>query len=189
MEQQGTVYFFTGLSGAGKTTIGGLFHRHLKARKPNVVLLDGDQTRPVFNEDSGYSDEDRRRGAKRTFRVAKMLADQGIDVIVCSMCLYHEVRAWNRENISNYCEIYVKVTSETLIKRNKKGLYTSGKNVVGIDLPFEEPTSPDVVICNNGQDTPEQIVAHLEQELGLVQKPVNPVTLYVSRGNERRAIS
>jgi adenylylsulfate kinase len=184
MESKGTVYFFTGLSGAGKTTLGVLFYQHLKEAKPNVVLLDGDQTRPVFNEDSGYSDEDRRRGAKRTFRVAKLLADQGIDVVVCSMCLYHEVRAWNRENIENYCEIYVRVTAETLLKRNKKGLYTSGKNVVGIDLPFEEPVSPDVVLCNDGRETPEAMVAQLEETLGLFQPPA----VYVSATRERRAV-
>lgn len=71
--EKGTVYFFTGLSGAGKTTIGGLFYRRLKARKPNVVLLDGDQIRPVFAEDIGYSGDDRIRGARR-IRVAKMLS-------------------------------------------------------------------------------------------------------------------
>lgn len=63
MDEKGTVYFFTGLSGAGKTTIGGLFYRRLKARKPNVVLLDGDQTRPVYNDSIGYSDVDRLQGA------------------------------------------------------------------------------------------------------------------------------
>jgi adenylylsulfate kinase len=188
MEHTGTVYFFTGLSGAGKTTLGTIFYQHLKSVKDNVVILDGDQTRPVFNEDTGYSDEDRRRGAKRTFRVAKMLADQGIDVVVCSMCLYHEIRAWNRENIQKYCEIYVNVTSETLLKRNKKGLYTSGKNVVGIDLPFEEPISPDVVLHNDGQETPEALVAHLEQTLGLFQKPANPLPVYVSGDRKRRAV-
>jgi adenylylsulfate kinase len=172
MDHIGTVYFFTGLSGAGKTTLGSLFYHRLREGKDNVVLLDGDQTRPVFNEDSGYTDADRRRGAKRTFRVAKMLADQGIDVVVCSMCLYHEVRQWNRENIPNYCEIYVSVTPETLLRRNKKGLYTAGQNVVGVDLPFEEPTSPDVVIHNDGHQSPEDIVTHLEQDLGLAPLPV-----------------
>ena len=105
MSEKGTVYFFTGLSGAGKTTIGGLFYRHMKARKPNVVLLDGDQIRPVYNEDVGYSDADRLRGAHRTFRVANMLAEQGIDVVVCSICMYSAVRDWNRENIARYREI------------------------------------------------------------------------------------
>ena len=167
MSDKGTVYFFTGLSGAGKTTIGGLFHSRLKARKSNVVWLDGDQYRPVFTEDVGYTQEDRLRGAKRVFRVCKMLSDQGIDVVCCSISMYSEVRNWNRENIENYKEIYIKVKKETLLKRNQKGLYTSGKNVVGVDIPFDEPKFSDVVVENDGLDTPEAIVARLEKEFGL----------------------
>lgn len=165
--EKGTVYFFTGLSGAGKTTIGGLFYRRLKAVKPNVILLDGDQTRPVFNEDVGYSDADRLRGAKRMFRICKMLSDQGIDVVNSSICMYSEVRDWSRENIDNYREIYIKVSRDTLLRRNQKGLYTSGKNVVGVDLPFDEPKTPDVVLENEGDETPEVLVARLEREFGL----------------------
>lgn len=167
MNEKGTVYFFTGLSGAGKTTIGGLFYRRLKAVKPNVVLLDGDQTRPVYNEDSGYSDADRMRGAYRTFRVANMLAEQGIDVVVCSICMYSAVRDWNRANIVHYHEIYVKVKRETLLKRNQNGLYTSGKNVVGVDLPFDEPKTPDLILQNDGEESPQAIVEQLERSLNL----------------------
>ena len=162
MENKGTVYFFTGLSGAGKTTIGGLFHRRLKAAKPNVVLLDGDQIRPVFAEDIGYSDDDRVRGARRVFRVAKMLSDQGVDVVVCSICMYSAVRDWNRENIEHYREIYIKVKRETLLARNQKGLYTGGHEVVGVDLPFDEPKTPDAVVENDGTEPPEAIVERLE---------------------------
>ena len=167
MNEKGTVYFFTGLSGAGKTTLGGLFYRHLKARKPNVVLLDGDQTRPVFNEDVGYSDADRLRGARRMFRVCKMLSEQGIDVVNCSICMYSEVRQWSRENIENYKEVYIKVQRETLLRRNQKGLYTSGKNVVGVDLPFDEPKHPDIILENDGAEPPDVLIARLEQTFGL----------------------
>lgn len=165
--EKGTVYFFTGLSGAGKTTLGGLFHRRLKAREANVVLLDGDSIRLVYNEDISYTQESRRKGAGRTFRVAKMLSDQGIDVVVCSICMYSDLRAWNRENIENYREIYIKVDKETLLRRNQKGLYTGGTNVVGIDLPFDEPKTPDFIIENDGRETPEAIVTRLEAALGM----------------------
>lgn len=163
--EQGTVYFFTGLSGAGKTTLGGLFYRRQKAQRSNVVLLDGDQIRPVYNEDIGYSDAGRLKGAQRTFRVADMLARQGIDVVVCSICMYSAVRAWNRANIANYKEIYIKVRRETLLSRNQKGLYTGGQDVVGVDLPFDEPKEPDLIIENDGGESPEAIVARLEAEL------------------------
>lgn len=164
--KKGTVYFFTGLSGAGKTTLGGLFHRRLKQRKNDVVLLDGDSIRLVYNEDISYTEESRRKGASRTFRVAKMLSDQGIDVVVCSICMYSAVREWNRANIEHYREIYIKVDKETLLRRNQKGLYTAGKDVVGVDIPFDEPKTPDYIIENNGQETPEAIVARLEADLG-----------------------
>lgn len=165
MNEQGTVYFFTGLSGAGKTTIGGLFHRRLKASKPNVVLLDGDEIRIAFGEDVGYSHSERLRWAGRIFRVCQLLAGQGIDVVVCSIAMYESVRQWNRENIPNYKEIYIKVNKDTLIQRNQKGLYTTGKNVVGIDLPFDEPQNPDIVVPNDGDCTPLELVEDLERTL------------------------
>lgn len=175
MNERGTVYFFTGLSGAGKTTIGGLFYQRLKATKPNVVLLDGDSIRPVFGETVGYSHEERLHWAKRIFRVCKMLSDQGIDVVCCSIAMYSEVRAWNREYIECYKEIYVRVRKETLLKRNQKGLYTAGKNVVGIDLPFDEPTTPDLIIQNDGEESPVTIVERIEAVLypNIIQNPVD----------------
>lgn len=163
MSEKGTMYFFTGLSGAGKTTIGGLFYRQLKAVKPNVVLLDGDQTRPVFNEESGYSFSDRLKGSHRFFRVARMLAEQGIDVVACAICMHSQVRDWNRENIERYKEIYIKASLETLCRRDQKGLYSAGKNVIGVDLPFDEPKSPDMIVENEGEETTEAIVERIEK--------------------------
>jgi len=160
----GTVYFFTGLSGAGKTTIGGLLYRRMKAKRNDVVLLDGDQLRRLsFHKTSGYTTEERRRGAYYNFEMCKMLADQGIDVVLCSISMYNDCRAWAREHIEDYKEIYVKAARDTLYRRDQKGLYSSGaKNVVGVDLLCEEPEHPDVVIENDGQETPEQIVDRLE---------------------------
>lgn len=165
MNEKGTVYFFTGLSGAGKTTVGGLFYQRLKATKPNVVLLDGDDIRIAFGEDVGYTQPERLRWAGRIFRVCKMLSDQGIDVVCCSIAMYESVRQWNRKNIFNYKEIYIKVQRDTLLQRNQKGLYTAGKNVVGIDLPFDEPQTPDIVCPNDGEHTPLELVEQLEREL------------------------
>ena len=167
MSEKGTVYFFTGLAGAGKTTIGGLFYQKLKERKPNVFLADGDQTRSIFGR-SGYSTQARLDAARRGFRLWRELAEQGIDVVVCSIAMYLEIQRWNRENIENYKEIYIKVTRETLYRRDQKQLYSSGrKEVVGVDLPYDEPRDADVVVQNDGQKTPEEIVSQLRSTFEL----------------------
>lgn len=175
MENKGTVYFFTGLSGAGKTTLGSLFYRRLKNTKPNAVYLDGDEMRVAFGEDIGYTHEERLRWAGRIFRVCKMLADQGIDVVCCSIAMYESVRAWNRAHIANYKEIYIRVKKETLLARNQKGLYTAAHNVVGIDLPFDEPQHPDLVIQNDGAQTPAALVEQIEGQLypQIVEDPID----------------
>lgn len=175
MDNKGTVYFFTGLSGAGKTTIGGLFCRRLKATKPNAVYLDGDEIRVAFGEDVGYTHEERLRWAGRIFRVCKLLSDQGIDVVCCSIAMFDSVRQWNREHIPNYKEIYIRVKKETLMQRNQKGLYTAGHNVVGIDLPFDEPKTPDLVIQNDGDRTPLELVEEIERIFypNIVENPID----------------
>ena len=166
MDNKGTLYFFTGLSGAGKSTIGGEFFRRLKAKNNAAVLLDGDLIRPVYLDGIGYTNEERLTGAARTFRVCKMLTDQGIDVVCCSISMYEQLRRWNREHIDNYREIYIKVKMETLFRRDQKGLYSSGaKNVMGVDLPFDEPKHPDIIIQNDGEESPDEIVKRLEEML------------------------
>ena len=175
--KKGTVYFFTGLAGAGKTTIGGLFYRKLLDRNTDAVLIDGDQNRLKLGHSAAdgqvligerYTTEARKEGARMIFRRCRKLSDQGLDVVVCSISLYHEIRAWNRENIENYREIYLKVKNETLYQRDQKGLYSSrAKNVVGVDLPYDEPECPDLIIQNDGEETPERIVERLERFLGL----------------------
>lgn len=177
MSKKGTVYFFTGLAGAGKTTIGGLFYRLLKEKSPDAILIDGDQTRTqaghstaegkVLLEDR-YTTEARKAGAFTSFQNCKYYADQGQDVVICSIAMYSEVRAWNRENIENYQEIYLKVTHETLYKRDQKRLYSSkAKNVVGVDLPWDEPGHSSIVVQNDGHETPEEIVDRLFHFFGL----------------------
>lgn len=175
MENKGTVYFFTGLSGAGKTTVGGLFYRRLKATKSNAVYLDGDEIRVAFGEDVGYTQEERLRWAGRIFRVCKLLSDQGIDVVCCSIAMFDSVRCWNRANIPNYKEIYIRVKKETLIQRNQKGLYTTGKNVVGVDLPFDEPRHPDLILQNDGDCTPLELVENIERVFypNIVENPID----------------
>lgn len=159
----GRLYWVTGLSGAGKTTIGTLLYKHLKEQYPNTVIFDGDMLRQAFGNDLGYSREDRFACAMRYARLCKLLVDQGIFVVCCTISMFDEVRNWNRENIENYTEIYVEVPMEVLQKRNQKGLYSGVKSgdaaqVVGMDLELELPKKPDIIIRNDGSRTPEELL-------------------------------
>lgn len=162
----GRLYWVTGLSGAGKTTIGTLLYQHLRERYPNTVIFDGDMLRQAFGNDLGYSREDRFACAMRYARLCKLLVDQGMFVVCCTISMFDEVRKWNRENIGNYTEIYVEVPMEVLQKRNQKGLYSGVKSgdaaqVVGMDLELELPKKPDIVIRNDGSRTPEELLGEV----------------------------
>lgn len=166
----GRLFWVTGLSGAGKTTIGTILYKKLKERHPNTVLFDGDTLRQVFGNDLGYSREDRFACAMRYARLCKMLTEQGIFVVCCTISMFDDVRKWNRENISDYSEIYIKVPIEVLEKRNQKNLYHDVKmgaaeNVVGMDLELELPQNSDIVLVNDGVKSPEEISEELWKQI------------------------
>lgn len=163
---EGIVYWITGLSGAGKTVIGKELFKKIKKTKENVVILDGDDLRKIFGNDLGYTKEDRLKCAMRYANICKLLSSQGIDVICCTISMFHEVRLWNRENMERYKEIYVEVPMETLKARNQKGLYTvTGKkenvNVAGVDLTIDLPTDPHMIIHNIGGQSPEKLAENI----------------------------
>ena len=156
----GIVYWITGLSGAGKTTIGKLLYAKLKAKHGNTIFLDGDMLRKAFGDDMGYSEEDRRKCAMRYSRLCNMLQEQEMNVVCCTISMFDSVRAWNRENIKNYCEIYVKASMQTLQARDQKGLYSryllgEEQELAGVQVSMEEPKEPDLVLYNDGEKTPE----------------------------------
>ena len=162
----GVVYWITGLSGAGKTTIGKLFYQKMKQAFPNTVFLDGDIMREVFGADLGYMESERRKCAMRYARLCDMLQKQDLNVICCTISMFESVREWNREHIENYREIYIKVSMDTLQRRDQKGLYSGNtkekeKDVMGIQIAFEEPMHSDLVLENDGNITPEEQVEEI----------------------------
>ena len=164
----GRVFWITGLSGAGKTTIGYLLYTKLKAQKNPIVFLDGDELRKVFGNDLGYSKEDRLKSAFRNSRLCKLLSDQEIDVICCTISMFDTIREWNRQNIKNYFEIYLDVSLETL--KNRKKIYIENNNdVVGINVLGEIPKNPDIVLDNNGDFSPieqvKKILSYIDLEV------------------------
>jgi adenylylsulfate kinase-like enzyme len=151
----GHVFWITGLSGSGKTTVGRELWARLRAGHRPVTFLDGDALRAAIAEDLGYSDSNRRQSAMRNARLCRLLAEQGTDVVCATISLFHEVQRWNRENIRRYHEIYLRVPIDELRRRDSKGIYAraqsgDARDVVGLDLAAEAPEAPDLVLDNYG---------------------------------------
>jgi glutamine kinase len=151
----GRVFWITGLSGAGKTTVGRELSSRLRAAGRAVSFLDGDALRAVIAEDLDHSADNRRRSAMRNARLCRLLAGQGADVVCATISLFHEVQRWNRENIPGYREIYLRVPIEELKRRDSKGIYAGAqrgdmRDVVGLDVLAEAPEAPDLILDNYG---------------------------------------
>lgn len=159
----GTVYWVTGLSGAGKTTVAKALYEKMKVTKPAIVLLDGDDLRKSVAEDLGYERNDRIEAAMRYAKMSEMLARQGLTVIISTISMFHCVREWSRNNIAGYVEIYLKVPLSVLKERNQKNLYSGTgdgkiKNVIGVDMEIEEPKNPHIIIANDGRFTIKECI-------------------------------
>jgi adenylylsulfate kinase-like enzyme len=152
---EGRVIWITGLSGAGKSTIARAAVEQLRDQAESPVLLDGDAVREAIRDPHIEHDPDSRlANAYRICRLAKLLADQGHTVIVATMSIYHEIHSWNRRNCPNYFEVWVEVDLDALQKQDARNLYSraqsgKAKNVAGLDLDYERPLHPDLILTNN----------------------------------------
>ena len=167
--QPAPVFWITGFSGAGKTTIAGLLASRLRENSLAVIQLDGDRMRALLPRADGYQRADRLELAMSYARWCAELSDQGITVICATISMFHAVRAWNRQNIARYCEIYLRVSPEELARRDAKGLYEAARrgamsDMVGLDLEPELPETPDLIIDNQDGVSPaasvERILGH-----------------------------
>lgn len=146
------VYWITGLSGAGKTTLARRFADRLKSSGISAVLLDGDELRELFGVEAGDANnhmrDTRLNLAFRYARLCKMLAAQQLTVIIATISMFREIHDWNRAHLPDYFEIYLKVPLDELRNRDPKGIYRRYdegllSNVAGLDLVVDEPEAPD----------------------------------------------
>jgi cytidine diphosphoramidate kinase len=148
------VIWIIGMSASGKTTIGKKLYDKLSLANEKWIFLDGDTFRSILGEDLGHTIEDRRTNAYRISRFCEFLNSQGINVLACVLSIFHDNQQYNKDNIANYKEVFIDVDFDELIKRDNKELYSKAlngeiKNVVGVDIEFKPPFSPDLVIDNN----------------------------------------
>ncbi len=156
----GTVYWITGLAGAGKSTLGKMLSHHFREKHRPVYLLDGDELRKIFDDDLGYSKEDRLKCAWRYARLCKSISEQGIDVVCSTISMFENVRKWNRGSIANYVEIYLKVSDDVLASRNQRDVHKklAEQHLVRFDGGYDEPTSANIVLANDGRFSPQDLL-------------------------------
>lgn len=173
---KGFTIWFTGLSGAGKSTLSEAIEERLKARGRNVEILDGDIVRTHLSKGLGFSKEDRDINIKRIAFVCGLLTRNGVACISAAISPYRETRAWARDHIGNFIEVFVKCPIDVCRQRDVKGLYKLAdegkiKGFTGVDDPYEEPEHPELVVETDKETVQEsvaRIFAKLE-ELGYLE--------------------
>jgi adenylylsulfate kinase-like enzyme len=145
------VLWLTGISGAGKTTIAQAIWRLMKPKLPALVMVDGDTIRDLFGASLGFHEAARYEQISRVQRLAAMLAAQDLPVIVAALYAHPDLMRWNRENLPGYVEVLVDAPLALVQQRDVKGLYAKAargemSHVVGVDVPWHRPATPDVVV-------------------------------------------
>lgn len=175
VEHQGFTLWFTGLSGAGKTTVSRVIEQDLRARGMKVEVLDGDVIRENLSKGLGFSKEDRDTNIRRIGWVCEVLSRNGVVAIAAAISPYREIRDELRGKIENFVEVYAECPIPVLAERDVKGLYKKAlageiKNFTGVSDPYEAPLNPEVVYHSDSetvQESAQKILAKLE-EMGYV---------------------
>ena len=167
----GFTVWFTGLSGAGKTTLSAKVAEAIRARGTSVEVLDGDVVRTNLSKGLGFSREDRDTNIRRIGFVAKLLTRNDVAVVVAAISPYRAVRDEVRTEIGAFVEVFVRCSLDELIRRDVKGLYERAlrgevAQFTGVSDPYEEPLNPEVVVDTDQESidaSVEKIVAALER--------------------------
>jgi len=177
--EKGFCLWFTGLSGAGKTTITNVLVKELRQRGTKLEVLDGDIVRENLSKGLGFSKEDRDTNIRRIAFVANLLSRNDVPVITAAISPYREIRNEAREMMDGrFIEAYVKASVEVCEDRDVKGLYEKArrgeiKEFTGVSDPYEPPENPELVLETENQSpeqSAQQILDYLE-ERGLIPRP------------------
>ena len=164
--------WFTGLSGAGKTTISKLVEAELTKRRSRLEILDGDVIRENLSKGLGFSKEDRDINIRRIAFVADLLSRNGVPVITAAISPYHELRDEAREQMGGrFIEVYIEASVEACAERDVKGLYAKAfageiKEFTGVSDPYEPPEHPEIHVRTEDEtptDSAQRVLARLDE--------------------------
>ncbi len=173
MKQRGVTIWFTGLSGAGKTTITQALAEELRTREVNFEILDGDIVRQNLTKGLGFSKEDRDENIRRIGFVSHLLTRNGVIVLVSAISPYRAIRDEVRQKIGDFIEVFVNAPLNVCEDRDVKGLYKRArageiKGFTGIDDPYEPPENPEIECRTDLEELAESVgkVLNKLEEMG-----------------------
>ncbi|MEQ8462278.1 adenylyl-sulfate kinase [Coleofasciculus sp. E2-BRE-01] len=177
MNQRGVTIWFTGLSGAGKTTITQALAKTLQEKECKLEVLDGDIVRQNLTKGLGFSKEDRDENIRRIGFVSHLLTRNGVIVLVSAISPYRAIRDEVRQKVGDFLEVYVNAPLATCEGRDVKGLYKRARageilGFTGIDDPYEPPLNPEVECRTDQEELSESVAKVLQklEELGYLPK-------------------
>ena len=148
-KNKGILFWITGLSGSGKTTIAEKIKKKISDKFGPTLTISGDDLRQLLNFKS-FSKKDRLSYALTYGKFCKYITDKNINIIFSTVSLFNKVQKWNKSNINNYIEIYIETDINEIIKKKKKFFYRGNyKNIVGKNLKAEFPKKPNILIKND----------------------------------------
>ena len=165
MKKAGTLFWITGLSGSGKTSIAKCIKNKIEKRHGPTICISGDEIRKIFNL-RGYSKNERLRIGKKYVKFINLIIKQKINVIFAVVGLFHELHKINRKLFVNYLEIYIKSDFDKIKSKKKKIFYRKKfKNVWGQDIKPQFPKKPDIVINNNFDKSISELSSELAKKI------------------------